>query len=138
VGICVRSGLPRTDVLGNLQSSLRDWFWWERIPSTACWAIFSRPCGTGTDTTLMAGLSSASAVQMSRSKKLIWTSLTFSRPFGTDPGTPVWPVFFHQVLSKSTDPKKANLDRSEKAPPIPLGWLGSNWNGTSFVSGHGF
>ena len=31
----------------------------------------------------MAGLFSASAVQIDRSKKLIWTSLKFSRPYGT-------------------------------------------------------
>ena len=35
VGICVRSRSPRTDVLGNSQSSLRDWSCWERIPRTA-------------------------------------------------------------------------------------------------------
>ena len=72
----------RDCVLGNIQPSLRDWFVLEMIPRTSSWATFSRPFGTGTDTTLMAGLFSASAVQMSCSKKLIWTSLTFRRPFG--------------------------------------------------------
>jgi hypothetical protein len=43
----VRCSIPRTDVLGIPQSSLRDWGCWQRIPSTACWAKFSRPFGTG-------------------------------------------------------------------------------------------
>ena len=43
-------GSPRTDVLGNFQPSLRDWSGCGRKPSTACWAIFSRPFGTDPDT----------------------------------------------------------------------------------------
>src|ERR1700691_5483039 len=37
---------PRTCVLGNVQPSLRDWSCSEPLPSTACWATFSRPYGT--------------------------------------------------------------------------------------------
>jgi hypothetical protein len=37
---------PRTCVLGNVQPSLRDWSCSEPLPSTACWAKFSRPFGT--------------------------------------------------------------------------------------------
>jgi hypothetical protein len=42
-------GSPRTDVLGEPQSSLRDWSCGNRPPSAACWATFSRPFGTGPD-----------------------------------------------------------------------------------------
>jgi hypothetical protein len=37
---------PRTCVLGNVQPSLRDWSCSEPLPSTACWAKFSRPRST--------------------------------------------------------------------------------------------
>ena len=30
-------------VLGSFQPSFRDWSCWKTTPSTACWAIFSRP-----------------------------------------------------------------------------------------------
>jgi hypothetical protein len=47
--LCEKPSLsyPRTCVLGNVQPSLRDWSCSEPQPSTACWAKFSRPFGTG-------------------------------------------------------------------------------------------
>src|ERR1700678_2677370 len=77
-------------------------------PGLTSWGILSRPCGTGsrwectpstnvlgysqpslrdwTRFPLIAGFFSGSAVQISRSRKLIWTSLTLSRPYGTQFG----------------------------------------------------
>jgi hypothetical protein len=48
---------PRTCVLGNVQPSLRDWSCSEPLPSTACWAKFSRPFGTGSNIPLACRLS---------------------------------------------------------------------------------
>jgi hypothetical protein len=62
------------------QPSLRDWSGWERTPSTACWAKYNRPLRDWSRYSLIADPFSASAVQLSRWEKLIWTSLILSRP----------------------------------------------------------
>jgi hypothetical protein len=52
-------------------------------PGLTSWATLSRPCGTDRDL-VIADLISASAVQNQPiGKKLIWTSLILSRPYGT-------------------------------------------------------
>jgi len=48
---------PRTCVLGKVQPSLRDWSCSEPLPSTGCWAKFSRPFGTGSNVLLACRLS---------------------------------------------------------------------------------
>jgi hypothetical protein len=88
-------------------------------PGLTSWGILSRPCGTGLDEFVYPGLRpglfstvptgliaiwakadlfSASALQIGRIKKVIWTRLTLSRPYGTQFGesslTQIRPAYF--------------------------------------------